>query len=451
MAKKAAFWAVPNDAEIRAILMDRIDVQRRGVGLVVGVVNKDGHRIVAYGKTSKSDDRTPDGDTLFEIGSITKTFTSLLLSDMVERGEIALDDPAANHLPAGVTMPARNGKQITLFDLATHTSGLPAMSTNFETNDPANPFGDYSIDQLYRFVTTYVLSRDIGENYEYSNLGVGLLGHILELRAGIDYETLLHRRITGPLGMSSTAINLPPVLIARLARGHDQGLQPVRNWTLPALGGAGALRSTANDLLQFMAAELGHVETSLKVAMSAQLRPRRPTDTKGMETALGWFIQMTPAGEIVFHDGRTAGYQSFLGLDQERQVGVVVLANTSTMSGVGDIGLHLMTGNPLAQSRPQHHRIVLDAAALERYVGRYRVLPTAVLSITRETDQLFAQLVIDGTEQQRSAYELHPDTPNHFYWDADDTEITFQVDPDGRVTGLVARRFGRDTLGIRFS
>jgi D-alanyl-D-alanine-carboxypeptidase/D-alanyl-D-alanine-endopeptidase len=99
VAKKTAFWAVPDDAEIRAILMDRIDVQRRGVGLVVGVVNKDGRRIVAYGKTSKSDDRTPDGDTLFEIGSVTKTFTSLLLSDMVERGEIALDDPAANHCP----------------------------------------------------------------------------------------------------------------------------------------------------------------------------------------------------------------------------------------------------------------------------------------------------------------------------------------------------------------
>jgi D-alanyl-D-alanine-carboxypeptidase/D-alanyl-D-alanine-endopeptidase len=368
---------------------------------------------------------------------------------MVERGEIALDDPAANHLPAGVTMPARSGKQITLFDLATHTSGLPAMTTNFETNDPANPFGDYSIDQLYRFVTTYILGRDIGEIYEYSNLGVGLLGHILELRAGIDYETLLHRRITGPLGMSSTAINLPPALTARLARGHDQGLQPVRNWTLPALGGAGALRSTANDLLQFMAAELGYVETSLKAAMSAQLRPRRLTDTKGMETALGWFILMTPAGEIVFDGGGTAGYQSFLGFDQERQVGVVVLANAFTMSGVGDIGLHLMTGNPLVQSRPQHCRIVLDAAALERYVGRYRVLATAVLSITRKSDQLFAQLDINGTEQQRSAYELHPDTPNHFYWDADDTEITFQVDPDGRATGLVARRFGRETLGTR--
>ena len=130
-------------------------------------------------------------------------------------------------------------------------------------------------------------------------------------------------------------------------------------------------------------------------------------------------------------------------------MGVVVLANTFTLSGVGDIGLHLMTGTPLAQSRPQHPRIVLDAAALERYVGRYKVLPTAVLSITREADQLFAQLVIDGAEQQRSTYELHPDTPTHFYWDADDTEITFQVGPDGRVTGLVARRFGRDTLGTR--
>jgi CubicO group peptidase (beta-lactamase class C family) len=370
---------------------------------------------------------------------------------MVERGEIALHDPAADHLPAGVTMPTRGGKQITLFDLATHTSGLPTKPTNFDPNDRANPFGDYSIDKLYRSVTEHVLSREIGENYEYSNLGVGLLGHILELRAGIDYETLLHRRVTGPLGMSSTAIDLPPALSARLACGHDQGLQPVRNWTLAALGGAGALRSTANDLLLFMAAELGYVETSLKLAMSAQLRPRRPTDTKGIETALGWFVQMTPVGEIASHGGNTGGYRSFLGIDQGRRVGVVVLANTSTHSGVGDIGFHLLTGSPLVRDRPQYGRIVLDAAALERYVGRYRVLPTAVLSITRKADQLFGQLVIDGAEQQRSAYELHPDAPDHFYWDADDTQISFQVGPDGRVTGLVAHRFGRDTQGIRLA
>ena len=107
-----------------------------------------------------------------------------------------------------------------------------------------------------------------------------------------------------------------------------------------------------------------------------------------------------------------------------------------------------MTGSPLAPGRPPS--IALGAAALERYVGRYRV-STAVLSITRNADQLFAQLVIDGAEQQRSAYELHPDAPDHFYWDADDTEISFQVASDGRVTGLVAHRFGRDTQGIRLA
>lgn len=440
----------PDDADIRAILMDRIDVQRRGVGLVVGVIDQDGHRIVAYGETGKDDHRTPDGDTLFEIGSVTKTFTSLLLSDMVERGEIALHDPAADHLPAGVTMPTHGGKQITLFDLATHTSGLPAMPGNFDSSDPANPFGDYSIDRLYQSVTSHVLSRDIGATYEYSNLGIGLLGHILELSTGLDYETLVRQRITGPLGMASTAINLLPALTARLARGHDQGLQPVRNWTLAALAGAGALRSTANDLVRFLAAELGLVETSLRPAMSAQLHPRRPTDTKNMETALGWFVVKTPTGEIASHGGSTAGYQSFLGIDQARRMGVVVLGNAFAMNGVGDIGFHLMTGSPLAPGR-RPPRITLGAAALERYVGRYRVLPTAVLSITRKADRLFAQLVIDGTEQQRSAYELHPDAPDHFYWDADDTEISFQVAPDGRVTGLNAHRFGRDTQGIRLA
>lgn len=447
-----AFWTLPDDAEIRAILVDRVDVQRRSVGLVVGVVDEDGHRIVAYGKTDGRDGETPDGDTLFEIGSVTKTFTSLLLSDMVERGEISLEDPAAFHLPAGVTMPRRGGRQITLIDLATHTSGLPGMQKAFlDTEDPTNPFGDYSVDKLYRSITDQVLTRNIGEAYEYSNFGVGLLGHILELRAGLEYETLVQQRITGPLDMPSTGIELPPALAARLARGHDQGRRPVRNWTLAALAGAGALRSTANDLLRFTAAELGLFETPLKRAMSAQLRPRRPVDAKGMTTALGWFILTTPAGEIAFHNGSTAGYQCFLGINQGRRTGVVVLANTFTMSGFGDIGFHLLTGSALGPGKAQPPLIVLDAATLERYVGRYRVLPTAVLSITRMKDQLFAQLVIEGAERQRSPYELRPDAPNHFFWDADDTEITFQISHDGRVTGLVARRYGRDTLGTRLS
>ncbi|HEX3107684.1 MAG TPA: serine hydrolase, partial [Thermoanaerobaculia bacterium] len=190
----AGAGAVLPDKDIRAILADRIDVQRQGVGIVVGVIDPSGRRTVAYTST-KTAEKPVDANTVFEIGSVTKVFTSLLLADAVQRGEVALTDPVSKYLPPGVKVPERNGKKITLVDLATHTSGLPRMPTNFHPKDPGNPYADYTVAQLYEFLSSYELTRDPGSQYEYSNLGGGLLGHVLALRAGTDYETLVRKRI----------------------------------------------------------------------------------------------------------------------------------------------------------------------------------------------------------------------------------------------------------------
>ena len=188
MAQSARQPAMPTDSEIRQILFDRIDVQHQSVGIVVGVIGPEGRRVIAYGQLEKSDPRPLSGDTVFEIGSMTKVFTSLLLAGMVQRGEVALDDPVAKYLPAKVKMPERNGRQITLVDLSTHTSGLPRLPTNMKPADPNNPYADYTVEQLYQFLSRYQLTRDIGSQYEYSNLGGGLLGHVLALRAGMSYK-----------------------------------------------------------------------------------------------------------------------------------------------------------------------------------------------------------------------------------------------------------------------
>src|SRR5512132_4333622 len=142
------------------------------------------------------------------MGSATKVFTSLLLADSVRRGEVALSDPASKYLPPDVKIPERGGRQITLQDLATHTSGLPRLPSNLAAKDASNPYADYTVAQLYAFLSAYQLTRDIGSKYEYSNLGAGLLGHLLARRAGVDYETLVRTRITGPLGMNSTVVTV---------------------------------------------------------------------------------------------------------------------------------------------------------------------------------------------------------------------------------------------------
>src|SRR5579872_3949345 len=151
----AAFAQVPSNDEIRKILMDRVGSETSGMGIVVGVIDANGRRVVSYGSLARNDPRKLGGDTVFEIGSMTKVFTSLLLMDMVRHGEVALTDPVSKYVPASVKMPERNGKKITLADLATQSSGLPRMPSNFHPADNTNPYADYSVQQMYDFLSGY--------------------------------------------------------------------------------------------------------------------------------------------------------------------------------------------------------------------------------------------------------------------------------------------------------
>jgi CubicO group peptidase (beta-lactamase class C family) len=364
-------------------------------------------------------------------------FTTLLLSEMVQNGEVKLDDPAAKYLPSGDTLPERGGKQITLIDLATHTSGLPRLPGNFAPKDMGNPYADYTTDQLYSFLSHYTLTRDIGSKYEYSNLGVGLLGDLLANRSGKSYEAMVRDGITGPLGMRSTAVTLTPALQARLAVGHDATLKAVPNWDLPALEGAGALRSTGNDLLTFLGAELGYEKTPLKAAMAAQLEPRRPTGVPGLEIALGWHVLTKIDGGLVWHNGGTGGYRSFIAFDPKTGVGVVVLSNVSDEHGVDDIGLHILAGTPLLPAPVVHHVVAVDQQTLQRYVGAYQ-LGQAVIAVTRDGDRLFA------TTPGQPAFELFPEGPNAFFLKVEEAQVTFTVDKSGAVTALVLHKGGAD-------
>jgi D-alanyl-D-alanine-carboxypeptidase/D-alanyl-D-alanine-endopeptidase len=438
-AQSGAPPPVPSDPEIRQMLVGRIAVQHQSVGIIVGVIGPDGRRVIANGHLEKGDPRAVNGDTVFEIGSDTKVFTSLLLADMVRRGEVALDDPVAKYLPSTVTIPQRNGRVITLVDLATHTSGLPRMPSNLRPKDPANPYADYSVDQLYQFLSTYQLTRDIGSQYEYSNLGGGLLGHVLARRAGMDYEALVHARITDPLGMANTRITLTPDMKTRLAAGHNGAMETVPNWDLPTLAGAGALRSTANDLLTFLAANLGYGQSPLAPAMAAMLRVRRPTGQPGLDVALAWHIFTANGKEIVWHNGGTGGYRSFMGFDPKTRVGVVVLSNAETTAGVDDIGRHLLDSSvPLVTPPKLHTEVPVDPKLFDGYVGRYQLAPSVTLAITRESNHLFVQLT------GQPAFEIFPEGDREYFLKVVDAQITFVTDSHGRATELILHQNGLD-------
>jgi CubicO group peptidase (beta-lactamase class C family) len=425
------------------MLVKRIEQQKQAVGIAVGVIEPAGRRVVVCGNLAEGDSHAVDGDTIFEIGSVTKVFTSLLLADMVNHKEVALDDPAAKYLPEHVRMPERSGKAITLPHLSSHSSGLPSLPGNLNPKDAANPYADYSVNDLYQFLSGYTLPRDPGSEVEYSNLGAGLLGHILACRAGTDYETLIRTRITEPLSMPDTAITLSSDMKQRMATGHNAMLAPVANWDFPTLAGAGALRSSANDILTFLEAFLGYRESPLAPAMKAMLELRRPVGKTGFEIGLGWNI----LGEIVWHDGGTGGFRSFIGYDQKARVGVVALSNSFTPSGVDDIAMRILDPKaPLADPDPlkEHAGITMDPGLLDRYPGRYQ-LPDRILEIMRNGDRLFAQVTaVAGKPIAGPAFEMFAESECVFFVRATGGRIIFETGPDCRATGLIMHRADRE-------
>jgi CubicO group peptidase (beta-lactamase class C family) len=434
----------PPSAEIQTILKARLN-SHPGLGIVVGLVDASGKRtIVTSGTAGESATRPLDGRTEFEIGSTTKVFTALLLAEMVRRGEVALTDPAAKFAPPTSRIPARGTQQITLADLATHTSGLPRLPTNFQPKDPENPYADFGVTQLYEFLSTYQLPRDIGQQYEYSNLGAGLLGHVLALRAKTTYELALTSRVLTPLGLRDTRITLTPEQSVRLAVGHGPGGAPAASWDLNAMAGAGALRSTTDDMLTFLEANLAPSPRRLGPAIAQTHVTRHSADGKDQSIALGWHIRKTPTSEITWHNGATGGYHVFMGFNKAKAIAVVVLHNGAT--GIDDIGAHLldpaMTLANIKAARP-HSAITLPAGLMERYAGEYAMAPTVILTVTVDAGRLFIQL----PGQQR--VQAFPQSETAFFLKVVDAQIDFVKDDAGAVTGLVLHQNGRDAAGKR--
>jgi D-alanyl-D-alanine-carboxypeptidase/D-alanyl-D-alanine-endopeptidase len=434
--------ALPPDSEIRAFLRDRVDLQHASVGMVVGIAAPEGRRIITYGRCDQEDARPLDAGTVFEIGSFTKIFTALLLSDMVQRGTVSLDDVLAGYLPPDVTVPERAGRRITLVDLATHTSGLPFAPADLAVTDPA-AYAHYGDAQLFRYLATAQLTSDIGTRWGYSNLGYGLLGRALARRASTGYEDLVRARITAPLGMTSTAATLTPGLRARLAVGHDAQLRPTAAWESPAFPGEGELKSSAADLLTLLEAFMGTRPTPLAPAMAAMLRTRRPGP--GFEQALGWWVFRTDASDSGFalFGGQTWGYHSVVAFDPQTHVGVVVLSNGSEDDG--SLAAHLMRPQiPLVTSavlsaRAARTEVVVDTALLDTYVGRYRPAEGGPLTITREGGTL---VFTSATAPQ--GLRLRAESQRSFFFRDADLRVTFDVDAAGRVTGLTVRFAGTD-------
>lgn len=333
---KPVVGQIPHDS-IKSIIKQEV-INKRSKSIVVGIINANGRQILSEGRLSDENPALPDSNTIYEIGSITKVFTSLLLADMSLKHQLSLTDPISKYLPKSLKTPVKNGQEITLLNLSTHRAGFPRNAFNLDPKNLDNPFADYTINRLYEYVSKFEPSREINSRWEYSNIGYALLGHILSLVAQNDFDTLVNQSICKPLNMNSTFFSLPQKL-RNVATGHTEYGMPTNDWDL-LLAGGGGLRSNVNDLLIFVAANLGFIKTDLHPAMELCHVPQAKKDGNDGYITMGWTLRNDRGEQILWKDGGTGGYRTFLGIDIKNRFGVVVLSNSN--NSVTDIGLHIL-------------------------------------------------------------------------------------------------------------
>ena len=330
--------------------------------VAIGMIDGDHTEVFGFGR-GPNGGATPDSDTVFELGSITKVFTALMLIDSVTRHEVELSTPVVTLLPLGVTVPTEDGAVITLGELMTHRSGLPRLPVGLKT-DSSDPYERYGEDALYLDLQHTRLESKPGTALNYSNFGTGLLGFVLARKAGGHYEQVLAKRILGPLGLKDTFQHVPKGVAGRHAIGHDANGGIVPFWGWDALAGAGALRSTVGDQLKFLRALLdaaagGHGPLAAELRQSMQ-----PVDPAIPGAGYGWFIN--DHGRR-WHNGGTAGFHSFVAVDPERHRALVIMAATSNdiIDGLAATMFDVLDG------RPPPPPVFPDEAAMKLMIGTY--------------------------------------------------------------------------------
>jgi CubicO group peptidase (beta-lactamase class C family) len=393
--------------------------------LVFGVVDGEKSEVVAFGTLDNG--KVPDGDTIFEIGSITKTFTATLLAKATLSGKVTPETPVAQLLP-DFKIPSRNGKQISLADLATHYSALPRLPVNMMPGDWSNPYADYDADKLKSFLAEYELPRDPGASYEYSNLGFGILGYALEKAEHKSYAALVDGEVFKPLGMASTFTESVKAYGGNLAPGHDEVGDATANWDFDVLAGAGAIRSSAKDMMRYLKANMGVEISPLASAMKLAQQPRKAISASE-QIGFAW---MTNNKGIVWHSGGTGGYRSFLSFTADGRRGVIVMTNVAVE--VDDLGFAAL--DPDAKLAPTVKASALPAASLDDYAGTYKLAESFLLQVYRLEDHLYAQ----ATGQE--PFPIFATAPNEFFARTSGISMTFKRDEKGKVNGLIFRQGG---------
>lgn len=427
---------IANDPHVEKVLQECIDNEKT-LGLSAIIIENGKMTFYAMGKPHAHAALQVTEDTIFDVGSISKVFTTSLMQILIDQKLFCWKDPLQKHLPTNVKSPEFEGRTIYLEDLAVHTAALPYMPDNCKMTDMQNPAKDYSSALLYEYLNTAKLKYMPGTKYDYSNLGIGLLGHIMELKCKKPYEELIKEHISQKLGMKDTCIVMDLEQKQRFARGHI-GKDEVPNWDLPSIEGAGALRSTIRDLSKFLSAHMGLVDQPIVKSFAKTHKVIRAESEHGSQMAAGWHVNPTEKGTIIWHNGQTGGYHAYMGFIPEKKKGVVLLTNSG--ANFDSVGKHLLDSSfPIDEDEED---IVLDPLILDRYVGTYRHFTGLTCYLWREGDQLMGKL------SGHPAVVLYPESQTRFFLKVMDVQVQFVLDSDDNIKGMNVFR-GDQTFWIR--
>lgn len=393
--------------------------------LVIAYVDGDRSDVTTFGKLENG--RKPNGDTVYEIGSITKTFTAALLADAIRSGRVKADTPVATLLP-DLKIPTRDGSPITLENLATQFSGLPYMPGNLRPSDGANPYADYDVAKLKAFLADYALRRNPGEAYEYSNLGFGLLG--MALTQPQHYGDALRVKIFQPLGMTMSAVGLTDAMRSHLAKGHNNHNRETENWQFTdVLAGCGSIDSTGNDMLRYLKANMAAGGTAMSSSFRLAQQPIREMD-KTQRIGMAWMTRAAQPKDVVWHNGTTFGYASFMGITADGKRGVVILTNIG--GNVDDLGFAALSDAPLRSYRT----VTVDRSVLESYGGVFKTADGGLIRIYLRDGQLYAQA------KGEDGIPLFALSSEEFFTRIDGFHLIFHREDDGHGGSVVLRQAG---------
>ena len=430
----ASLAALPSNIETEKILRKQLIESGQAVGVAVALVDISGIRLVSVGNASKNIPLSEEN--LFEIASLTKTFTGILLALAQEKGEIKLEEPVEKFLPNGLTLRDKNNEAIRLVDLATHRSGLPRLASNLQPLDVKNPYADFTEQDLLDFVKNFKATRVRNSQYEYSNIGFGILGYILtHVAKASSYAELVQERILKPLQMESTTAD-PQRFLNRIAKPHDSSGKPTPLWDMPqAHAGAGALRATPGDMGRYIQAIAGITQTPLSNAILQATLPREQGPNPINPIGLAFIQVPFHERKFIYHEGSTMGTSSSMLIDSSTKEGIFIVANTSTR--LFEVALELMDQRFKMISKKFPEITKLTSETLARYVGTYKLTEEMSIVIRMGTE---GNLIAKATGQ--SEFELFPESEIRFFAKVVPLVITFGDIAEGKANSFLLEQGG---------